>query len=194
MKPTILLASLALAATSVYATAATDRSYYVTELEAQQRFDVYNDGHNTYLESIPGLVMTGATADGERFIVNGVPPQIRGFMNGKPITVVCGTAPVPKPTAPDATAVTAQIKQLTEKLDSLSAKVQPKTPQTVALASAGTTQPQTAPMAPSAVPTSYRAGNKNAQLPSAAGFISVAERMTWNVSPRDQNLRLLIER
>jgi hypothetical protein len=69
-----------------------DRSYYVTELAAQQKFDVYNDGHNTYIASIPGLVVTGATADGERYIVDGVPMQIRGYMNGKPTTVGRGTS------------------------------------------------------------------------------------------------------
>jgi hypothetical protein len=74
-----------LVAPSLSALAATDRSYYVTELAAQQKFDVYNDGHNTYIESIPGLVVTGATADGERYIVDGVPMQIRGHMNGRPI-------------------------------------------------------------------------------------------------------------
>ena len=42
----------------------------------QQKFDVFNYGHNTYLESVPVLVMTGATADGERYIVNGAPNQI----------------------------------------------------------------------------------------------------------------------
>jgi len=42
----------------------------------QQKFDVFNYGHNTYLESVPGLVMTGATADAERYIVNGAPNQV----------------------------------------------------------------------------------------------------------------------
>lgn len=130
MKTTLLIATLTLAVTTAWspAAAATDRSYYVTELAAQQKFDVYNDGRNTYLESIPGLVVTGATADGERYIVNGVPQQIRGFMNGKPITVVRGTPPVPTPAAPDPALVNAQIKQLTDKLNSLSSKIATATP------------------------------------------------------------------
>jgi Toxin co-regulated pilus biosynthesis protein Q len=124
MKPTLFIASITLAMTTLSAAAVTtDRSYYVMEQASPQRFEVYNDGRNTYLESIPGLVVTGATADGERYIVNGVPQQIRGFMNGKPITVVRGTPPVPKPAAPDPAVVNAQIKQLTEKLNNLSARV-----------------------------------------------------------------------
>lgn len=123
MKP-ILLAAFITLATSTWANAAavTDRTYYVTELAPQQRFDVYNDGRNTYLESVPGLVVTGATADGERYIVNGVPPQIRGFMNGKPITVVRGLPPAPKaPPKPDSAAVGDQIKKLNEELRALTA-------------------------------------------------------------------------
>ena len=100
-----------------------DRSYYVNELANQQKFDVFNDGHNTYLEPVPGLVVTGATADGERYIVNGVPQQIRGFMSGKAITVVRGTAPLPKPVGPDPGVVNAQIRQLSDKLDAITAKI-----------------------------------------------------------------------
>ena len=100
-----------------------DRSYYVTELANQQKFDVFNDGHNTYLGSIPCLVVTGATADGERCIMDGVPQQIRGFMNSKQITVVRVTPPIPKPAAPDPAVVNAQIKQLRDKLDAFTTKV-----------------------------------------------------------------------
>ena len=178
MKPSLLLASIFLAATSVSAAAATDRSYYVTELVAQPKFDVYNDGRNTYLESIPGLVVTGATADGERYIVNGVPHQIRGFMNGKPITVVRGTPPLPKPTAPDPAAVNAQIKQLTEKLDALTSKVKPQAPPALASASAAA-----------------NAAGENA-IPRARQRRepTINDLYTYKVSPSDQNLRLLIER
>jgi hypothetical protein len=178
MKPSHLIAFLALVATSLSAIAATDRSYYVTELAAQQKFDVYNDGRNTYIESIPGLVVIGATADGERYIVDGVPMQIRGYMNGKPITVVRGTPPLPKPVAPDPAAVNARIKQLTEKLDSLSSKVQPAAPAA------------TAPVAGQAAGSATRAAPARAP----GQFADASETIAWHVSPRDQNLRLLIER
>jgi hypothetical protein len=98
MKPAILLAFVALALTSLSSSAAADREYYIAELAAQPKFDVYNDGHNTYLEAIAGLVVTGATADGERYIVNGVPQRIRGFINGRPITVARGVPPLSKAT------------------------------------------------------------------------------------------------
>jgi hypothetical protein len=199
MKPFLLIAFLALATTTLSAAAATDRSYYVTELAAQQKFDVYNDGRNTYLESIPGLVVTGATADGERYIVDGVPQQIRGFMNGKPITIVRGIPPLPKPAAPDAAAVNAQIKQLTEKLDSLSSKVQPKTTQPVQVAVASTGAAGGAARIPASAAavvatTGFRPGDKVASVPAAARFISATEKIKWHVDPRDQNLRLLIDR
>lgn len=124
MKPNHLIAILTLATTVAWsgAAAATDRSYYVTELATQQKFDVYNDGRNTYLESIPGLVVTGATADGEWYIVNGVPRQILGFLNGKAITVVRGIPPAPKaPVRPDSAVVSEQIKKLSEELRVLTA-------------------------------------------------------------------------
>jgi hypothetical protein len=128
MKPILLITCITLAATSWSAAATpTDRSYYVMEMSSPQRFDVYNDGYNTYLESIPGLVVTGATADGERYIVTGVPQHIRGFMNGKPITVARGIAPAPKP-APRAESalVNAEVKRLSEELVLLKAlKAQP---------------------------------------------------------------------
>lgn len=129
MKLSSIIASLLLTALSASAFAAADRTYYVTELAPQQRFDVYNDGRNTFLQSIPGLIVSGATADGEFFIVKGVPSSIRGFMNGKPITVVRGIAPAPRPVAPDPALVNAQIKQLTEKLEALAQKAEPKNPQ-----------------------------------------------------------------
>lgn len=201
MKPTLLFAFFALAMTSwSSAAAATDRSYYVTELASQQKFDVYNDGRNTYLESIPGLVVTGATADGERYIVNGVPQQIRGFMNGKPITVVRGTPPAPKPVAPDPAVVNAQIKQLSEKLDALTAKVPVKNPPT------GSGSASTGASANG--PTTL-AKNGAATAPGAAGTVTlppghrrieaprrptIADIYTYRVTPTDENLRLLVER
>lgn len=197
MKPTLLFAFVALAMTSWSSAAATpDRSYYVTELASQQKFDVYNDGRNTYLESIPGLVVTGATADGERYIVNGVPQQIRGFMNGKPITVVRGTPPAPKPAAPDPAVVNAQINQLSEKLNQLAAKV----PAKPATAQNGTTD--------SAADTVGSRASARGEMEGGAAIapqpghqpIPITRRPTvgdvykYRVSPTDENLRLLVER
>lgn len=193
MKITFLIATLTLAVSTTLSAAAaeTDRSYYVTELAAQQKFDVYNDGRNTYLESIPGLVVTGATADGERYIVNGVPSQIRGFMNGKPITVVRGTPPIPKPVGPDPAVVNAQIKQLTEKLDALTAKVPVKA---VPGAGAAMASPgPTAALAQSGVASAARAAD-TVTPPPAPRRPAIADVYTYRVSPNDENFRLLVER
>lgn len=185
MKPSIVIAFLTLALSPLSALSAPDRSYYVTELAPQQKFDVYNDGHNTYLESIPGLVVIGATADGERYIVNGVPQQIRGFLNGKPITVVRGRPPSPvPPPAPSASEVNAKIKQLTEKLESLSSKVQP---QQGAVATAAAARPAT--------PTSTSAPSDGAtRLPvGARKAATLDDVITYRVTPADANLRLVVE-
>lgn len=192
MKPTLLFAFVALAMTSWSSAAAAtpDRSYYVTELAPQQKFDVYNDGRNTYLESIPGLVVTGATADGERYIVNGVPQQIRGFMNGKPITVVRGTPPVPKPVAPDPAVVNAKIKQLTDKLDALTANM-PAKPALAAGAAADTSA--TAVLVQNgAAPAALAAGAAATAL--APRRPTIADVYTYRISPHDENFRLLVDR
>jgi hypothetical protein len=187
MKPTHLIALLSLAAITCSAIAApTDRSYYVTELTTQQKFDVYNDGRNTYLESIPGLVVTGATADGERYIVNGVPHEIRGFMNGKPITVIRGVAPAPKPVVPDPAAVKAQIKQLTERLETLSSRVQPAT-----LAAA---QAAVVPQVVSQFNTTAAVQQTAIAQEIKTRRPTVNDLFIYRVSPTDENLRLLIER
>lgn len=202
MKSLHLIATVALALTTL-PVAAADRSYYVTELAPQQKFDVYNDGRNTYLESIPGLVVTGATADGERFIVNGVPQQIRAFFNGKPITVIRGTPPVPKPATPSPADVSAKIKQLTEKLETLSSKVQPS-----AVARAASPGMMPAPVAASAVgaaPAATPAGAaggaadprqvvSRVQGAPSRGSVRLEEVITYRVAPSDVNLRIVLEK
>ena len=204
MKPYFLIALLSLAGTTWSAVAAiSDHSYYVTELASPQKFDVYNDGQNTYLESIPGLVVTGATADGERYIVNGVPHQIRGFMNGKAITVVRGSPPVHQKAIPDTAVVNERIKQLTEKLESLTSKA------TVAASPAMPSQPATLvpspPTTPESgllVPPSTRAQSQEqatgaAETPAAVAVPrspTINDVYLYSVSPADQNLRLVIDR
>lgn len=188
MKLSSLSASLLLTVVSVGALAATDRSYYVTELAPQQKFDVYNDGRNTFLQSIPGLIVSGATADGEFFIVKGTPSTIRGFMNGKPITVVRGTPPMFRPAAPAPTEVNAKIQQLDARLAALQAK-------------AGGAAP-IAPMPPAGSVIARIDGNGTlpgqigaaATAPAAPARIGLDDQVAWRVTPADQNLRVLVER
>lgn len=59
--------------------------------------------------------------------MNGVPPLIRGLMNGKLITIVRATPQIPRPVVRDPAVMKRQIKQLTEKLDALPAMVLAKT-------------------------------------------------------------------
>lgn len=80
------------------------------------------DGDNIHVGSVPCLVVNDATADGERYIVNHVSQQIHGFVNGKVITVVHGTVPLSKPTAPDPAVVNAQIKRLSDMLGAFTAR------------------------------------------------------------------------
>jgi len=179
MKLSSILASLLLTAFSASAFAAADRSYYVTELAPAQKFDVYNDGRNTFLQSIPGLIVTGATADGEFFIVKGVPMSIRGFMNGKPITVVRGLPPAPRPAVPDPAVVNAQIKQLTEKLNALSQKVEPKDLQNASAAAGTPAHGGT---------TTGLANSSNSTLLAGAKPLPVIAEKAWDIRLTDKTI------
>lgn len=192
MKTKNLIITLALSAVALNAWAVPDRSYYVTELVTQQKFDVYNDGRNTYLESIPGLVVTGATADGEFYIVKGVPNQIKGFMNGKPITFLRGAPPAPKAAPrPDAAAVGAELKRLTEELSTLTKASEAKRQTPLAPAAAGGIAAPGAAVVANAVSTVPVAA---ALKPATPQRLSATDIAMWRVTPSDGNLRLLIDR
>ena len=193
MKLSSFIASLLLAVVSVGAMAATDRSYYVTELAPQQKFDVYNDGRNTFLQSIPGLTVTGATADGEFFIVKGVPSTIKGFMNGKPITVLRGTPPIMQTARLDSSEVHAKIQQLDARLTAIQAKaIVGERPMSI------TPVPPGAGGAPVRVagngPQIPGQGGQGAAIPAPPTNIGLDDQVAWRVTPADQNLRVLIER
>lgn len=200
MKTKNLIVTFALSALALNAWAVPDRSYYVTELVTQQKFDVYNDGRNTYLESIPGLVVTGATADGEFYIVKGVPNQIKGFMNGKPITFLRGAPPAPKAAPrPDAAAVGAELKRLTEELSTLTQASEAKrltasTPLAPAVAGgiAAPVKPAVWKMDAAAAVAIVPA--TAAIKPPTSQRLSATDIALWRVTPSDGNLRLLIDR
>jgi len=179
MKTFHILAPLLLTAICTSAIASTDHGYYVTELSTQQRFDIYNDGQNTYVQSVPGLVVSGATADGDMFIVHGVPGTIRGYLNGKPITIVRGAPPAIKPLPPDAAVVNAKLKKLTDDLEALTAKASPQATNATTVAGSVTmARPATAPVPASTV----------------RGKPGINDVTLWTVTPADQNLRQLIDR
>lgn len=200
MKLSSLIASLMLAFVSVGAMAATDRSYYVTELAPQQKFDVYNDGRNTFLQSIPGLIVTGATADGEFFIVKGVPASIRGFMNGRPITIVRGTPPALRTAPADPKAVNAELKRLSDELTALTSKA----PSLVEPGVVGTPKiaPATKPsigLIPAAAPIEQKvqmATNNPAVAPVAGAkpkYLTASDVVVYSVTPAEQDLRSVID-
>lgn len=207
MKNSLLFAPLLFSAICATAFAATDHAYYVTEVTAQQKFDVYNDGHNTFLQSIPGLVVTGATADGEYFIVKGTPPTIRGFLNGKPITVVRGIPAAPKPPVPDTAAINARLEKLSQELANTSKKLAEK--KALAEAPPGAAANSLPVMAASPAPPAAAAAAAkppaNAGAPAAARPVAATAAValppltsstvaTWHVQVQDENLRLLIDR
>jgi hypothetical protein len=201
MKLLPIIASLLLTVVSMGAMAATDRSYYVTELAPQQKFDVYNDGRNTFLQSIPGLIVTGATADGEFFIVKGVPTSIRGFMNGKPITIVRGTAPIYRPVSPDPKTVNAELKRLTEELTSLKAKA-PATAEPAASASTAPAPVAKAEVAvaPVANPAAQKVQSVAAAIPplppaatTKPKHLTATDVVLYSVTPAQHDLRSVID-
>lgn len=98
------LYSLALlAAFSSFNAAANDFKLAEVAYATPPKISVYNDGRNTYIKAIPGLVVQGATADGDRLIVPGLPHEIQAWIGGRAITISQFTAPksstAPSPSA-----------------------------------------------------------------------------------------------
>jgi len=106
-----------------------DRNYVISDPNLKQRVDIYNDGRNTYIQAISGLIVRGATADGDILIVQGTPQVIQGWKDGAPLsfarvdTSVQRTAqPFRSETpqaAPDTTELTNRLNQLSSKLQAL---------------------------------------------------------------------------
>lgn len=60
-------------------------SQYVAD--NNQNYNISSDGRNTYIEAVPGLIIKGATADGDRLIVSGNPERIYGNYAGRPVVI-----------------------------------------------------------------------------------------------------------
>jgi len=157
-----------------------DSNYYVVDASNKSRFEVYNDGKNTYVEAIPGLVIRGATADGQRYIVNGVPTQIAAQLNGKQITVMRGFPPQPeKPEPIDTKALQTRIDELSQALGETDAK----------LAGAGMSEQQKQLIADAAAFTARKkneAAQKKKEPPQAQN--------KWEVRASDVRLATTFER
>jgi hypothetical protein len=109
-----VVAALALLSANAFAV---DNSYYVTDGSTTHPFYIYNDGRNTYVEAVPGLIVSGATADGQRLIINGVPSEIKAQLDSKNITIFRGTAP--RKTPQSNKEVLARIEDLSAKISSI---------------------------------------------------------------------------
>lgn len=124
MKSKLLLAALMLTCGIVPVQANPNRGSFVLESESPQQIDVYNDGRNTYIKASPGLVINGATSDGDRYIVKGTPREIPAYIGGRPITITQESArlraasPRPGP-SPD---IASRIEQLEQRESALLAK------------------------------------------------------------------------
>lgn len=87
MKLLSITAAAVLLAASLTANAGPARGYFILESAPPQQIDIHNDGRNTFIQAVPGLVVPGATHDGDRYIVRGLPREIPAVLSGKPITI-----------------------------------------------------------------------------------------------------------
>jgi len=111
----------ALLLVSAHAAASPGKTYFVLESAPQQQIDVYNDGRSTFIAAVPGLVVPGATHDGDRYIIRGVPREMTAVLNGKSIVITQGVAPVAPARKPDA--LEARLNNLEKAEKALLAKI-----------------------------------------------------------------------
>lgn len=86
MNTILRIATLACVTITLNASGAADHSYSINGGKAAA-FDIYNDGRNTYVEAVKGLVIEGARKDGESLVVTGIPGEIAGRHNGKKVVI-----------------------------------------------------------------------------------------------------------
>lgn len=86
MNTILRIATLACVTITLNASGAADHSYSINGGKAAA-FDIYNDGRNTYVEAVKGLVIEGARKDGESLVVSGIPGEIAGRHNGKKVVI-----------------------------------------------------------------------------------------------------------
>lgn len=87
MKISSFAAAAVLLIASVQANAAPSRGYFILESAPPQHIDIFNDGRNTYVDAVPGLIIPGATHDGDRYIIHGLPREINATLSGKAVVI-----------------------------------------------------------------------------------------------------------
>ena len=120
MKPIYAFTAIALMLTSIAAHAATDSNYYIADQTINQQFRTHSDGKNTFIDAVPGLVVLGATADGDSYVLTGEPREIKIQMNGHATSLIRGnkaavTSLPANASSPNA-AILAKISQLEGRL------------------------------------------------------------------------------
>lgn len=120
MKSLNSLTAIAFMFTAFSAQAAYDSNYYLADAKISQQLRAHSDGKNTYVDAVPGLVVLGATADGDTYVMPGTPREIKIQLNGRPTTLIHGIRPsidAPLPaTGTQNAAILAKINQLESRL------------------------------------------------------------------------------
>jgi hypothetical protein len=142
------------------------------------------------VEAIPGLVVVGATADGNQFIIRGTPAIIKAQLLDKPITILRGVPPAPPAPKPDPKAIDERISKLTAQLGTLTKAIEAKKDPVASSEGAGLA-PMEAKTETKATPPAKTSPPEVA--PAAVEITDVTEQ-EWVVRPVDGNLRLLAEK
>lgn len=178
MKIIPIIAIAFLSILSFHASAA-DRNYIVSDTESQQKIDIYNDGRSTYIQAVPGLVIRGATADGERLIIRDVPNVINAELGGKKITLARGNA---SPVIAPSKIITASLMKKFQSTESeISERLNRLEKESALLDQDAKSKKETV----------TKTAAINTETATAAELHSAP---TWTTSPTDVNLRLLIGR
>lgn len=93
MKPLHALTAITIMLTAFAARAAVESNYYLADETIIQQLRAHSDGRNTYVDSVPGLVVLGATADGDTYVLPGSPQEIKIQLNGRKTSLLRGTRP-----------------------------------------------------------------------------------------------------
>lgn len=200
MKKFIYQALTLLGLINLHANAATNANTFY-ESDKRMQIVASSDGVNTYIQAEPGLIIQGATADGDRLIVPGSPSTIQGQMVGRPVTFSLHSpqsvqvAALSSSTNAESIALKARVLEL-----ELEAKESTLAAKNKALMVAGAPKQVAATVASSAsvgdpssaAPLQTAAANTDsvAKAYPVASAVAV-EAQTWIVNPSNNNLRQL---
>jgi hypothetical protein len=173
---------------------APDNNYTYSDTDGIEGLQVFNDGHNTYIQSVPGLVIRGATVDGSRFIVAGTPNKIQGAIYGQTLLISRFTPmSMQESTRVAAFAQSSRVQSVEEKIKSLEATLkrsESKLSSSASSASAAAALPGATAMGKNNLPVDITPLSTSSDPLSPT---AVAEK-NWDITPGDSNMRVLIAR